>query len=63
MAEGDKPDQKPQRFFVGDSLNFPLFKVGSPVPSGTAAPKPETTASNTGTVPAGKKPETGSKNK
>lgn len=63
MAKGDKPDQKPQRFFIGDSLNFPLFKVGTPVPSGTAAPKPETTASSAGTVPAGKKSEPGSKDK
>jgi len=63
MAEEDKPDQKPQRFFIGDSLNFPLFKVGTPVPSGTASPKPETTASSGGAVPAVKKPETDSKNK
>lgn len=63
MAEGDKPDQKPQRVFIGDSLNFPVFKVGSPVPSGTAAPKPETTASSPGAAPVGKKPETGSKDK
>lgn len=62
MAEGDKPDQKPQRVFIGDSLNFPVFKVGMPVPTGTAAPKPETTDSSAGAAPAGKRPETGSKN-
>lgn len=59
MAEEDKPAQKPQRFFIGDSLNFPVFKVDTPVPSGTAPPKPETTVSSAEAAPVEKKPGTG----
>jgi hypothetical protein len=63
MAEKDKPSPKPQRVFIGDSLNFPVFKVNTPVPSSTAAPKPETTASSAGAISAGERSGMGSKDK
>ena len=56
MAEGDKPNQKPQRVFIGDSLNFPLFNVGTPMPSRPAAPKRETTTSNAKPTPTLREP-------
>ncbi len=63
MTEKDKPGLRPQRIFVGDSLNFPVFKVDTPVPRSTAAPKQETTVSSAGGVPAGEKSGAGSKDK
>ena len=59
MADEDKPSQKSQRVFVGDSLNFPVFQVATPMPSRTAVPKPETSASNAEAAPAAKKPDSG----